>query len=69
MIPEFDGSERTDMVGVTTRSRRLSILVLLIPICMAPGCGKGSKLQQIQDGARNVENHAREIENAARQAD
>ncbi|MFO0914781.1 MAG: hypothetical protein U0795_17615 [Pirellulales bacterium] len=41
----------------------------LFTLCLVGGCGRESKVKQIQRGVEDVSSHAQEIEDAAEAAD
>ena len=41
-----------------------SVFVIALLFCVLAGCGNG-KMEQIKNGAKNVEQHAQDIENEA----
>ena len=49
------------MTDLGQRAKLCRLIVLAIALSSISGCGNG-KLQQIEDGARNVEHHAQTIE-------
>lgn len=52
-----------------SKAGRWVIAVAVFALCLVGGCGRESKMQQIQRGVEDVSSHAKEIEDAAQASD